>query len=177
MAATHTRVSLRWPGFICRVNQRSPGRQSPSAPFGCGAQIGWMRGKITRMEIRRRLGPVVMNHLRAREDEHEDWGPVEKLTAQLVASNRECPRPPSVLHTRRAYTHNAVSDFLSPLRQDPRTLCQLFLNGLISISVIAYRLVRSRHPPGSSHDLERELRNQAPVITVTGKAFFGSGSV
>src|SRR4029077_17192579 len=74
MAATHTRVSLRWPGFICRVNQRSPGRQSPSAPFGCGAQIGCMRGKITRMEIRRRLGPVVMNHLRAREDEHEDWG-------------------------------------------------------------------------------------------------------
>ena len=23
---------------------------------------------------RRRLGPVVMNHLRAREEEHEDWG-------------------------------------------------------------------------------------------------------
>ena len=69
----------------CRVNQRSPGRrefprsrparhQSPSAPFGCGAQIGCMRGKITRMEIRRRLGPVVMNHLGAREDEQEDWG-------------------------------------------------------------------------------------------------------
>jgi hypothetical protein len=33
-----------------------------------------MGGKITRMEIRRRLGPAVMNHLRAREEEHEDWG-------------------------------------------------------------------------------------------------------
>jgi hypothetical protein len=26
------------------------------------------------MEIRRRLGLLVMNHLRAREGEHEDWG-------------------------------------------------------------------------------------------------------
>ena len=45
----------------------------PSAPIGCCAQIGCMRGEITRMEIRRRLGLLEMNHLRAREDEHEDW--------------------------------------------------------------------------------------------------------
>ena len=38
----------------------------PSAPIGCGARIGFMQGKITRMERRRRPGLLVMNHLRGR---------------------------------------------------------------------------------------------------------------
>jgi hypothetical protein len=37
------------------------------------------------MEICRRLGPVVMNHLRVREDEHEDWGePVALLVREKL---------------------------------------------------------------------------------------------
>jgi hypothetical protein len=68
-----------------RVNQKSPGRRELPRVSACQASIhltairmwrvNWLHeGQITRMEIRRRLGPVVMNHLRTREDEHEDWG-------------------------------------------------------------------------------------------------------
>jgi hypothetical protein len=43
---------------------------------------------------------------------------------------------------------------------------QLQRCGLISISVMVYRLVRSRHPRGSRHDLEREPRRIVPLDNI-----------
>jgi hypothetical protein len=52
----YSELSVRSPGRREFPRSRPARHQSTSAPFGCGAQIGCMRGKITRMEIRRRLG-------------------------------------------------------------------------------------------------------------------------